>query len=605
LFRRNDSAIANPTIQGLSMRAIGPSGAGRALVALDGVPLNDPFGGWVIWGALPPDLIARADIVRGAGAGPYGAGALTGVVALEERQRAGWALDVEGGELGARRASGVAEVSESGLDFMLAASAEHQDGWAPVREGRGLADQPLWLDAMAGVARVEARRGRVVASARVSAFAEDRGSGVLNSDAHDSGALASFTLVAAPSADRVGWRLQAWVQNSDLANRFVSTAADRSTTTPANNQIRTPATWWGVNGALRWGDAGAGGEAGLDVRGVDGETNEVFRFIGGAFTRSRVAGGRALTAGAYVEAWRTFGPWLVTGGARVDDWRTSDGKRIERDLATQAMTLALDPADAHELAPTARFGARRDLGGAYLRGAVYAGFRPPTLNELHRPFRVGDDITEANAALTPEHLYGADVGIGGAHWELGAFYNLLDDPVTNVTLGVGPGTFPPGVVVPAGGVFRQRRNAGHIDAWGLEAQAHGQAGALAWRFAANYAHARVDGEAIAPQLTGLRPAQSPAWSVTGGLEWALGDATRLSADASYESERYDDDQNTRSLGSATRLDVELEQRVTERASVYVALDNATDAEIATAVTAAGVTSYAAPRVVRVGLRLRN
>ncbi|MES1202358.1 MAG: TonB-dependent receptor, partial [Pseudomonadota bacterium] len=35
LFRRNDSAIANPTIQGLSMRAIGPSGAGRALVTLD------------------------------------------------------------------------------------------------------------------------------------------------------------------------------------------------------------------------------------------------------------------------------------------------------------------------------------------------------------------------------------------------------------------------------------------------------------------------------------------------------------------------------------------------------------------------------------------
>ncbi|WP_334164895.1 Plug domain-containing protein, partial [Phenylobacterium sp.] len=49
LFRRTGSAAANPTTQGLSLRAIAPSGAGRALVTLDGAPQNDPFGGWVIW----------------------------------------------------------------------------------------------------------------------------------------------------------------------------------------------------------------------------------------------------------------------------------------------------------------------------------------------------------------------------------------------------------------------------------------------------------------------------------------------------------------------------------------------------------------------------
>ena len=49
LFRRTSSLGANPTTQGISLRAIAPSGAGRTLVTLDGVPLNDPFGGWVIW----------------------------------------------------------------------------------------------------------------------------------------------------------------------------------------------------------------------------------------------------------------------------------------------------------------------------------------------------------------------------------------------------------------------------------------------------------------------------------------------------------------------------------------------------------------------------
>ncbi|HEY0299963.1 MAG TPA: Plug domain-containing protein, partial [Rhizomicrobium sp.] len=66
LFRRDSSLSANPTTQGVSLRSIAPSGAGRALVTLDGVPQNDPFGGWVIWSSLPNEAIGSAEIVRGA-----------------------------------------------------------------------------------------------------------------------------------------------------------------------------------------------------------------------------------------------------------------------------------------------------------------------------------------------------------------------------------------------------------------------------------------------------------------------------------------------------------------------------------------------------------
>ncbi|HEY6842586.1 MAG TPA: TonB-dependent receptor plug domain-containing protein, partial [Thermoanaerobaculia bacterium] len=50
LFRRAGSRVANPTAQGVSLRGVGGSGASRALVLDDGVPLNDPFGGWIFWG---------------------------------------------------------------------------------------------------------------------------------------------------------------------------------------------------------------------------------------------------------------------------------------------------------------------------------------------------------------------------------------------------------------------------------------------------------------------------------------------------------------------------------------------------------------------------
>ncbi|HST91745.1 MAG TPA: Plug domain-containing protein, partial [Brevundimonas sp.] len=76
LFRRTSSLSANPTTQGISLRAIAPSGAGRTLVTLDGVPLNDPFGGWVYWSRLPQAAIDRIEIVRGATSDLYGADAV-------------------------------------------------------------------------------------------------------------------------------------------------------------------------------------------------------------------------------------------------------------------------------------------------------------------------------------------------------------------------------------------------------------------------------------------------------------------------------------------------------------------------------------------------
>src|SRR5262245_19515144 len=53
LFRRSGGLTTNPTAQGVSLRGVGANGASRALVLLDGVPLNSPFGGWVYWNRVP------------------------------------------------------------------------------------------------------------------------------------------------------------------------------------------------------------------------------------------------------------------------------------------------------------------------------------------------------------------------------------------------------------------------------------------------------------------------------------------------------------------------------------------------------------------------
>ena len=151
LFRRTSSLSANPTSQGVSLRAIAPSGAGRALVTLDGVPQNDPFGGWVIWTALPPEGLSGASVVRGAGAGAYGAGALTGVVSLDEAgPDSGYVLDLSAGELGAQRLA----LSAATGPLLIVGSKEQSDGYVPVRGAKaGAADVRAGLDTWTASAR--------------------------------------------------------------------------------------------------------------------------------------------------------------------------------------------------------------------------------------------------------------------------------------------------------------------------------------------------------------------------------------------------------------------------------------------------------------------
>jgi outer membrane receptor protein involved in Fe transport len=61
LFRHSGSRTENPTSQGVSLRGVGASGASRAVVLADGVPLNDPFGGWIYWDRVPREAISDAE----------------------------------------------------------------------------------------------------------------------------------------------------------------------------------------------------------------------------------------------------------------------------------------------------------------------------------------------------------------------------------------------------------------------------------------------------------------------------------------------------------------------------------------------------------------
>ena len=168
LFRRTSTLGANPTTQGVSLRAIAGSGASRALVTLDGVPQNDPFR----WLGDLERFAARHHRRRAPGARrgrrPLRRGRPDRAGAARQRDRPARreALSASAGELGYRQEAGAIGAEAGGVKLLLGAAGQESDGWIPVRAGRGAADRPLDLHAWSGSARVERDIGAVALSSR-------------------------------------------------------------------------------------------------------------------------------------------------------------------------------------------------------------------------------------------------------------------------------------------------------------------------------------------------------------------------------------------------------------------------------------------------------
>ena len=605
LFRRSGSENANATTQGISLREIAPSGAGRTAVLLDGVPVNDPFGGWVIWDALPYEDIGGAEVVRGAGTGPYGSGALTGTILLTERDTAnGIAIaDASAGSLGSVRTGASGGTQIGNLDLSASAAGERSNGWIPIDPPRrGAVDNHLWLDG--GEASFRAQQqlgGGVVLSARTEYYDDARGGGIVGVNSEAKGWINSVTLSRPADASSLGWRVQAWMIASGFANTSASVPAfpaARNSATPANDQYETPALGLGGNAALTGAIGHFRWEAGGDLRVDQGESRELFSYSTALqdFTSRRRSGGMLTVGGLYGESAYDNGDWLLTLGLRADYWATAQGHIDQYSRATQALTSQTLYQGRNGVIPTARAGIRKSVwDDQYLRIAGYEGFRAPTLNELYRPFRVGNNTTQANGKLKPEELYGAEIGWGGAQgaftWNMTGFWNELHDAVANVTIASSP----------AGVTFR-RENAGDVKALGLEGDAAWQiAQTFALRGAFSITDARMHPDAVNTQIAGNRPAQAPPVTITAGATWLPLSRLKLDADLHWESTRFEDDQNTMRLGSAFVLDLKAAYKLTEALSAFVQVENAANANVATAEAADGTFSYGQPRAWEVGL----
>ena len=585
LFRRTSSRVSNPTAQGVSLRGLGGTGPSRSLVLANGIPLNDAFGGWVYWDKVPQAAIDRIEVQRGSGSDLYGADAVAGVVQIltvRPGRPMARAL-LEGGNMSTGRVSLFGGGRTGGWSYSAGGEWFTTDGYILVSRSqnpgiapRGPIDTEAASEHRSGLVTVgyQAANGwRLDASGSV--FDEDR----LNGSPAVTNATASRQ-VALDAAGGVGGGLisiRGFGGTQGYDQTFSAVNATRTAET-LNRIQRVPTTVAGFGGQWLRPLGAHTLLAGAETRLIDGETIETpFNALGVAQLTTRAGGTQRQTSGFAQLTFNVSDRVTVVAGAQGSGWHTeSTNTGYNKTLGS--------------FNPRGSFSYRLNDAVA-VRGSAYRGFRAPTLNEFYRGFRVGNTQTNPNEALLPERLSGGDGGVllsrGIVSARVTAFWNILDDAITNITLSSTPAL-----------ITKQRANADKLQAAGFEFEGDVKLPhAVTVTFASGILNSTFKGDT---SLRGNRVPAVPKYNVGVGARYVDRGWTG-SAQLRVTGAQFEDDLNLFVLRRATVLDVYAGRSLLRQVQAFVAVENLFDNEYDVGRTP--ILTIGLPRAVRAGVQI--
>lgn len=600
LFRRTGSRAANPTTQGVSLRGVGASGASRGVVLLDGLSLNDPFGGWVYWSRVPRESVTQVEVLRGGASYAYGSGALGGVVNLLTQARMENFLSFEGsyGNQETPNASIYTGLAKDGWTVSLGSEIFKTDGYILVAPGeRGPVDTRAGSRSLVNdltVARQLTSQSRVYV--RGSVFGESRTNGTpLQFNRTHIRNLSTGVDLNSSHYGNTTLRIYGSTQVYDQT--FTAVTANRDSESLTRLQ-RVPAQSFGFSG--QWSrNIGPRNNvvAGVEGREVRGASDEI-AYVQGQPSSLIGAGGKERTFGLFgVDVVRINSELFVTGGIRVDRWREFAAHSTTRAIRPVSNPVTQIFGDRTETAVSPQLSVLyKPTEAVSFAASFMRAFRQPTLNELYRSFRVGDVLTLANEKLSAERLTGGETS-ANIRWLDGKlltrgtfFWTEMTRPVANVTLTVTPTL-----------ITRQRQNLGRTRSRGIEFEVESEplrhlnvsgtylfAAATVLQFPAN------------STLVGLTLPQVPRHQFTIQTRYSTTNYT-FGAQVRGAGNQFDDDQNIFRLGSYSTVDAFISRRLNNKFSIFAAAENLFDQNYSVGRTP--ITTIGAPPLVRLGIRL--
>jgi outer membrane receptor protein involved in Fe transport len=642
LFRRTSSLSSHPTAQGVSLRGIGPSGVSRTLVLYDGIPVNDPFGGWVYWTRVPLDAVDRVEIVDTPSSdvyGNYAMGGIINVVGTRPQPRTG-ELRLQMGNLSSPKGDFFASHVWGKLGASLDGSYFKTDGFPiVVANERGPIDTKATVNYKNTNFKLDySPSSRLSAFFRVGYFTEDRNNAKSSTFSPTGQVVPSSQGV--PEANDTLWKsVNGGVRASlpDQSDLQVRAFGDFETfhsnflgvPNPVTRDVgrmtlwqTVPTTGWGTTG--QWTKPLSTKElisAGFDFRHVDGESQEqaMDAVTGTTVTTYRNSGGQQVSGGAYIQGqYWALANLSLTASGRVDHWRNYDAHNLETSAATGLPTAnnrTLPERTDTVFSP--RFSVLyKATERVSAWGSIGAGFRAPTLNELYRQFRVGQILTLANDQLGPERLKNGEIGVSILPIERLSvrsiwFDNRVDNPVANVTLTDRAAAIALSTAcAPAATTCMQRQNLGRTRIWGWQNDIDYRIG-REWRVGAGYLfnQATVVEYAANPALVGKFLPQVPENRGSVHVSYVNPRIASLSGSVLIFGRQYNEDTNTGTvpgkseagLPAYATVEFSASREITKNFDVFFGVQNLFDEEYYVGLAP---TTIGTPRLINGGLRVR-
>lgn len=586
LYRRSSSLVANPTTEGVSLRGLGSTAASRSLVLFDGIPLNDPYGGWIHWEEIPEPAIESVEVVRGGASDLYGSSAIGGVInLLPVRPRANsLRLSTAYGSEATTNDSALGTFGSGAWSGMFAGSVIATDGYTLIApEFRGPVDQPSNVHAQNGLTEFDR-------NFRDGGHAFLRGT-VLNESRHNGTPLQANGLRLwryAAGADAGRLMLRFYGASEHYWQSFSSVPAGRASETltkvghDPSGELGAQANWHQPVGHNLLLLVGADTR---DVRAVD--YSQLFVGAGGKTS----AGSRQRQTGVYGEALYTPEKWTLSGSARVDHFSNFDAKQFAQSGGfTPLPTL-------EETVFNPRVGVSRRLTHSFaLNASAFRAYRAPTENELYRSFQVGQQITKANPNLKSERATGWESGFQVNMERIGStvrasyFWTQVNRPITALTLSTTPTS-----------ELLQRANLGQIESRGVSLDYSVEQRWFAITGGYQFADATVTKSAQEPELVGNWIPQVARNMATAQLVLRKPRLGVLSLQGRMSGRQFDDDLNQYLLHSYFRLDAYASHSIGRHVQIYAEGENLFDREIEVGKTP--LPTLGTPQAARFGLRL--
>jgi outer membrane receptor protein involved in Fe transport len=623
LFRRTSSLSSHPTAQGVSLRGIGPSGVSRTLVLYDGVPVNDPFGGWVYWTRVPLEVSDRIEVVDGSTSSLYGNYAMGGVISINTMRAIRRTiefkpqygnnnspkLDVFGGDVWGK------------VSLMADGSFFKTDGFPIViANERGAVDNKANVDFQNVNVKTEfSPANNINANVRVGYFRENRDNGKASTiDGTEEANSTRWTSVSGGVRlvlpDQSDLQASLYSDFETFRSNFLAVPVavpPRSVGRMTLNQ-KVPST--GVGGMAQWSKPASGGkqlfQAGLDWHWVTGDSNEdaLDAVRGQTVTLQRVSGGTQRSVGVYLQDMiQPTAAFTATLSARVDHWSNYDGHNLETNVPSGTPGAGNNPnlPGRDDTVVSPRAAAMYHVNDRVsVWGDIGAGFRAPTLNELYRQFRVGTVLTLANNLLAPERLVGGELGVNIAAAKdltlrLTWYDNQMTNPVASITIATTPAQ-----------VTQQRQNVGKTQVQGLQTDAEYRISRF-WRVAGGYLfnNATVEEFAANPALVGNTLPQVPQHRGSFRVSYTDPDALNITFGIQVIGRQFDDDQNIRVVPGETlpglpmysTADLTVSKSINRNFDLYFGLQNFFNTEY---IVGTLPTTIGSPRLFNAGARIR-